>query len=115
MSSVSRVGTLFAVWVSLLVLLGLTTASSYLSLGVGNTLINSAISVIKVGLIAFSFMHLRRSDNAVRLAAAAALLFLFFLAFLSFADLLTRHEVRPASWKAPAETSPVEGPYRSRR
>lgn len=104
MNPVSAVKTLLAVWGALLVLLGLTTASSYLSLGVGNTVLNMVIAVAKVGLIAVFFMHLRRSDAAVRLAAAAALLFLFFLAFLTFADLLTR-PLRPAPWQAPVETS----------
>jgi len=104
MSAVPAVKTLVAVWVALLVLLGLTTASSYVALGIGNTLINSGIAVLKVGLIALFFMHLRRSDAAVRLAAAIAFLFLFFLFFLSFGDLLTRSP-RPASWQPPAETS----------
>lgn len=110
MSPVSSVKTLLAVWVSLLVLLGLTTASSYVALGIGNTLINFAIAVVKVGLIALFFMHLRRSDAAVRLAAAAAFLFLFFLAFLSFGDLLTR-PVLHAPWTAPMEPAPTGGPY----
>jgi cytochrome c oxidase subunit 4 len=112
MSSVSSLKTLLAVWASLLVLLGLTTASSYVSLGIGNTLINFAIAVMKIGLIALFFMHLRRADAAVRLAAATAFLFLFFLAFLSFADLLTRPRLQ-APWQAPAQRSPTGGPYGS--
>jgi cytochrome c oxidase subunit 4 len=85
-----KVKAFLIVWGGLLVLLALTTGSSYLPLGVGNTLINGAIAIMKVSLIAVYFMHLRRADAAVRLAAGAALLFLFFLTFLSFADLLTR-------------------------
>ena len=102
MKTVSAVRTLVLVWLSLLVLLVLTTASSYLHLGIGNTLTNFVIAVIKLALIALFFMHLRDADTAVRLAAGAALLFLFFLAFLSFADLLTR-SFRSAPWQAPAE------------
>jgi cytochrome c oxidase subunit 4 len=86
------------VWLGLLVLLALTTGSSYVHLGVGNTLLNLAIAAIKLALIAWFFMHLQRADAAVKLAAGAALLFLFFLAFLSFADLLTR-SVLVAPWQ----------------
>jgi cytochrome c oxidase subunit IV len=100
---------LVLVWLSLLVLLALTTGSSYLHLGMGNTVINFVIAVVKCGLIAVFFMHLGRADGAVRLAAGAALLFLFFLGFLSFSDWLTR-SVRAAPWEAPAET--VGGPTR---
>jgi caa(3)-type oxidase subunit IV len=104
------VKTLLAVWACLLVLLTITTASAYLSLGIGNTLINGVIAVLKVALIALCFMHLRRADAAVRLAAGAALLFLFLLAFLSFGDFLTRPR-HPAPWQAPAEPHSPGGPY----
>ena len=98
MSTTPPVRAPILVWLGLLVLLALTTATSYLHLGLGNTLINLVIAAIKLGLIALFFMHLRRSDAAVRLAAGAALLFLFFLAFLSFADFLTRSVV-VAPWQ----------------
>ena len=52
MSSVSSLKSLLAVWLSLLLLLGLTTASAYVSLGIGNTLINLAIAILKLALIA---------------------------------------------------------------
>jgi cytochrome c oxidase subunit IV len=105
-----KVKTLLRVWVCLLVLLSVTTGSSYLSVGVGNTLINGAIAIMKVSLIAVYFMHLRRADAAVRLAAGAALLFLFFLAFLSFADLLTR-PLHPAPWQPPSQGTTRVGPF----
>jgi len=110
MSSVSSLKTLLAVWIGLMLLLALSTASSYVSLGIGNTLVNLAIAAVKVGLILVFFMHLLRSDAAVRLAAAATLLFLFFMAFLTFGDLLTRHLLH-APWTAPQESS--SGPYGS--
>ena len=108
MSSASSLKTLLAVWVGLMVLLALTTASSYASLGIGNSLINLVIAVMKVGLIVLFFMHLLRADAAVRLAAAATILFLFFMGFLIFADLLTRHP-QQAPWQPPGETN--RGPY----
>jgi cytochrome c oxidase subunit 4 len=96
-STIPPVGKLLLVWLGLLVLLALTTASSYVHLGVGNTLLNFVIAAIKLALIAVFFMHLGRAEAAVRLAAGAALLFLFFLVFLSFADFLTR-AVLVAPW-----------------
>ena len=104
----SSLKTLLAVWLGLMVLLALTTASSYLALGVGNTLINLVIALMKIGLIVCFFMHLLRADTAVRLTAAATLLFLFFMGFLVFGDLLTRHPPQ-AAWKAPVESR--GGPY----
>jgi len=98
MNTIPPVRTLVLVWVSLLTWLALTTATSYLHLGLGNTLINLVIAAIKLALIAWFFMHLRHSDAAVRLAAGAAVLFLFFLAFLSFSDFLTR-SVLVAPWQ----------------
>jgi caa(3)-type oxidase subunit IV len=83
-------------------LLTLTTASSYVPLGIGNTLINGAIALLKVALIVLCFMHVSRANAAVRFAAGAALLFLFFLAFLSFGDFLTRPN-HPAHWQAPIQ------------
>jgi cytochrome c oxidase subunit IV len=110
MRSRSTIGTLLSVWVALLVLLTLTTASSYVPLGIGNTLINGVIAVMKTALIASCFMHLGRANTAVRFAAGAALLFLFFLAFLSFGDFLTRPH-HPAAWQAPAASHSPGGPY----
>jgi len=107
---VSSIQLLVAVWVGLLVLLALTTGSAYVPLGIGNTLINLAIATFKVALIAVAFMHLNRSDAVVRLAAGAAILFLSFLAFLSFGDFLTRPR-EPAPWTVPQEGAAGGGPY----
>jgi cytochrome c oxidase subunit 4 len=106
MRPLPTVRTLLSVWLALLMLLALTTASSYVPLGIGNTLINCAIALMKMALITLCFMHVRRADAAVRFAAGAALLFLFFLAFLSFGDFLTRPN-HPAPWQAP--TQPFSG------
>jgi len=88
-------------WCALLALLALTTASAYIDLGPGNTVLNLVIAATKAVLIAVFFMQLVRSDGAVRVAAVAALFFLFILAFLSFSDILSRPE-RPAPWHEPA-------------
>lgn len=100
MKKVASVQALVATWFALLVLLGLTTASAYLNLGAGNLLLNLGIAAAKVALIVVVFMRLTRARVAVRLTAAAALFFLFILAFLSFSDFLTRPS-HPAPWRTP--------------
>ncbi len=108
--AIPTIKTLLRVWFGLLVFLGLTTASSYLDLGVGNGVANLVFAIMKVSLIALFYMHLRHATATVRLAAGAALLFLFFLAFLSFGDFLTRSR-SPAPWQAPQATSPTGNTY----
>jgi len=78
------------VWVALLALLAVTTATAFLHLGAWNSILNLLIAAAKVALIGVFFMHLRSADNAMRLALGTALLLLFVLAFLSFNDVLTR-------------------------
>lgn len=92
------------VWLALLLLLALTLASACVDLGAGNMIANLVIAAVKVALVAVFFMHLRRADATVRLAAGAALLFLFFLAFLTFGDYLTR-PMHPAPWRSPQEST----------
>jgi len=108
--AIPTVKALLSVWLGLLVLLGLTTASAYLDLGVGNGVANLVIAIIKVSLIALFYMHLRHATATVRLAAGAALLFLFFLAFLSFGDFLTRSR-NSTPWRAPQTTSATGDTY----
>jgi cytochrome c oxidase subunit 4 len=100
----SAVASLVGTWFALLALLALTTASAYVDLGIGNTVLNFVIAGAKVALIAVFFMHLGRSDGAVRIAAGAALFFLFILAFLSFGDILSRPS-HPAPWHEPERES----------
>lgn len=95
-------------WCSLLVLLTLTTASAYLHLGAWNTVSDMSIAAAKVALIGLFFMHLRDADETVRFASLAAGLFLFLMAFLSFADFLTR-SAPGAPWIQPVQ--PATGPY----
>jgi cytochrome c oxidase subunit 4 len=94
------IASLVGTWAALLALLAITTASAYLDLGIGNTVLNLVIAAINVVLIAAFFMHLLRADAAVHVAAVAALFFLLILAFLTFGDILTR-PTQPAPWRVP--------------
>lgn len=78
------------VWLALLILLGVTAGMAHVPLGPFNLVLALGIAVAKIALVAIFFMHLRRPDPLLRLAACAAILWILFLFALSFADLLTR-------------------------
>ena len=78
-------------WLGLLALLTISAGSSYVDLGMGNTVINLGIAAAKIVLIATYFMHLRNASSIIRFVSIVALLFLFFMMFLSFGDFLTRN------------------------
>jgi len=111
--AIPTIRSLVGVWLTLLVLLVASVTSAYVPLGIVNTLLGLAIAAVKVGLIASVFMHLRHADNTVRVAAAAALFFLWVMAFLSFGDFLTRVE-RGAQWQAPRAFQSAAKPMRNR-
>ena len=78
------------VWACLMLLFGLTLASSYVPLGGFNSALNFSIAFAKAGLIALFYMRLRSSDALIRLAAAAAVVWVGILMGLSLVDVLTR-------------------------
>jgi len=80
----------FLTWLALMVLLALTTASSYIPMGIFNTVANMGISCAKALLIALFFMHLRGASALLRIAAVTGLLWLALLFGLSWTDLGTR-------------------------
>jgi cytochrome c oxidase subunit 4 len=78
------------VWLALMALLALTAGSSYLPLGAAHVPVNFTIAAIKAALVLVFFMHVARGEAAVRIAAAAGLLWLGFLFALSFVDFIGR-------------------------
>jgi len=80
------------VWLGLLALLAATLAGAFMPLGRFNLILALAIAFTKAALVALFFMHLRRPDPLLRLAAGAALLFMAFMVVLTFADVLTRRQ-----------------------
>lgn len=78
------------VMVALLVLLGANLGLSFLALGSFNLVVNLAVAVVMIGLIAVIFMELDRASGVHRLAAGVGLFWLLFLFVLSFADYLSR-------------------------
>jgi len=96
------------VWAALTLLLGLTCGLAFVPLGSGNVMVALFIAVIKALLVAVFFMHLIRPDPLLRLAGAAALLWLLFMFALTFSDILTRPRpmqpgtVTPRTFDTPA-------------
>ncbi len=77
-------------YIALLALLAITVASTFVPLGMGNSVINLTIAAIKAALIAWVYMHLRLAEPLVRLVIGTLVLWLCFLFGLSLLDLMTR-------------------------
>jgi cytochrome c oxidase subunit IV len=78
------------VWIGLMILLGLTLGSSFVSLHGFNAATNLLIAVAKAALVAVYFMRLRSSDALIRLAAVVGVVWALILIGLSLVDELTR-------------------------
>jgi caa(3)-type oxidase subunit IV len=74
----------------LLVLLALTVAASFLHLGRLNWMVATGISISKMLLIAYYFMHLRSTSRLTWVAAVAGCVMFVIFAALVLADNWTR-------------------------
>ncbi|HEX5126892.1 MAG TPA: cytochrome C oxidase subunit IV family protein [Rhodocyclaceae bacterium] len=97
--AVRRLGT---VWICLIVLLLLSLGSSYIRLGIGNSITGLVIATIKSCLVLWFFMRLRSADALTRFAWIAALLILVLIFSLSGVDYATRITY-PAPWQTPEQ------------
>lgn len=89
-SPMPSVGKMLRTWALMLGLLALIAASDYLPLGPYLPWVQFAAAAIIVVLLTFFWMNLATATAAVRIAAFAAIFFLFVLTLLSFNDFLTR-------------------------
>ena len=80
----------FAVFAALMIGTALTVWASFLHLGVWNTPVALTIAVTKAFLVAWIFMHLRQSPRLTLFVAAASLLWLACLIFITASDYVTR-------------------------
>jgi cytochrome c oxidase subunit IV len=78
------------VFVALAILTGLTAGVAHLDLGPFNVAAALIIALVKAGLVALFFMHLKQSRHLVLLIALLSLVWLSVLLLLSFADYATR-------------------------
>jgi cytochrome c oxidase subunit 4 len=90
MESARGEGNLYRVAAALLVLLALTVGLSFVDLGRFNFAAALTIAAAKALLVAYYFMELNESVDAVRFMAAAGLVWLGLLLSGSLSDLITR-------------------------
>jgi cytochrome c oxidase subunit 4 len=88
---IPKVGTLVAVWATLIVLTGLTSYVSYFELGEWNIVVALLIAVTKASLVAWVFMGVRHSTTLTRLFCVAGLAWLMILILLTYSDYSTRN------------------------
>ena len=82
--------TYIVVFVTLLVLTGLTTLVAHFDLGRFNLVVALGIAAAKALLVALFFMHLARTAHRTQFVAGAGLLWLALLLALTLSDVLTR-------------------------
>jgi len=97
------VKTYVMVFISLLLLAGLTTGVAFIDLGAFNTPIAMAIAFVKMMLVLLVFMHLLYSAQLPRIALIAGVFWLALLIGLTLTDYHTRSWIPdPAPWSSSA-------------
>ncbi len=79
-----------AVFLTLLVMTGVTVRVAYMDLGRLNVTIAVTIAVFKALLVVLYFMHLRYSSRVTQVVAGAGFFWLAILLVLTMSDFLTR-------------------------
>ena len=87
---VVSVGTYFAIYVALLLLLAATFGVYYINLGFWSIVLGITIAVVKAVLILLYFMHVRFSSRLVWIFAAAGFVWLAILVALTMSDYISR-------------------------
>jgi len=78
------------IFVTLLVLTGVTTAVAYVNLGPLNVVVMLLIAFFKASLVILYFMHVRFTSRLTQVAAASGFVWLGILIGLTLSDVLTR-------------------------
>lgn len=85
------------VFVSLLILAGLTTGIAYIDLGPFNTVAALTIAAIKMVLVGLFFMHLWYSRGLTRIVVLAGFFWLALMVSFTLADVFSRSWITPPS------------------
>lgn len=85
----------WAVFLSLLVLTGVTTGIAYIDLGRFNLVVALAIAIFKATLVILFFMHVKYSTKLTKTIVASGFVFLVIMVFFTMTDLLTRNITAP--------------------
>ena len=89
-TAMPSVRSMLLTWAGMLCLLALIAASDYLPLGPYLPWVQFAAAAAILVMLTFLWMNLATATAAVRIAAFAAIFFLFVLSLLAFNDFLTR-------------------------
>ena len=82
------------IFLTLLVLTGLTTGVAFIDLGAYNTVVALAIAVVKMLLVVLFFMHVRYSSGLTKIVVLAGFFWLAIMLALTLSDYVTRdHDV----------------------
>jgi cytochrome c oxidase subunit IV len=87
---IPKVGTLVAIWATLIAFTLITALVATLNLGEWNIVVALAIAVTKASLVAWVFMGVRYSTNLTRLFCVAGLVWLSILVLLTYSDYSSR-------------------------
>jgi cytochrome c oxidase subunit IV len=80
----------YRVFLTLMVLTGLTTGVAFIDLGLLSPILALTIAVVKASLVVLFFMHLRYSTRLTWVVGGAGIFWLGILLVLSLSDYLTR-------------------------
>jgi len=78
------------IFVTLVVLTGVTTGVAFLDLGVMNVVVMLLIAFTKATLVVLYFMHVRFTSRLTQLAAGSGFVWLAIMIGLTLSDVLTR-------------------------
>lgn len=78
------------IWLTLMVMTGVTVLVAYYDLGRFNTIVALSIAVFKALLVILYFMHVRYSSRLTKVIVAAGVFWFLILIALTFSDYWTR-------------------------
>lgn len=88
---VSPIGVYVAVFLTLLVMTGVTVGIAYVDLGFLNLPVAVAIACFKATIVILYFMHVKYCSKLVKVTAATGFFFLIILFGITMSDYMTRN------------------------
>src|SRR5450432_3947867 len=85
----------WAVFLTLLVMTGVTYGVAKIDLGSFNLVVALAIAIFKATLVVLFFMHVKYSTTLTKAIVASGFIFLVVMVFFTMCDLLTRNITAP--------------------
>lgn len=93
MSHVASKGSYISIFMTLMVLTGVTVAAAFVNLGAFNAPVALAIATFKASLVILFFMHVKYGSRLTKLTAVTGIFFLMILLLLTMVDYASREWV----------------------